>query len=370
MLHILAPKNTNPRPAQPNRPFATTVPLWSLSLLVLLIIASATPQAKASTKTQPQTQCPPSTAQSVWVISTRNAPTCNRNRVFTATLDYWRMEIDEDGCRCWVPSDKDAFLAEGQADIPTCFHIHGNRTSHQEAIHEGLGVLNCLKNQAAGQKFRMAIWSWPSARIRGSNRNDARVKAARSDVQAYYFARCTQQLNPEARVGMIGYSFGARVITGALELLAGGGIAGYRLAPQDEMPEGASPTASVELPQIRIALIASASDRCWLLPGRRNGAALDLVDWALITCNRNDPILRWYPKMYGCSGPQASGFSGPALTSQQREKTEVLNMSCSVGKSHDWQRYLRSSRLYWQLGECVFAGDLAETENGPEKKSE
>jgi hypothetical protein len=198
----------------------------------------------------------------------------------------------------------------------------------------------------------MVIWSWPTAGKCGSNRNDVRVKAARSDVQAYYLARCLRGFDSEAQVGMIGYSLGVRMITGALEMLAGGSVAGYSLEPKDEADDG--------LPSMRIVLVASAIDRCWLLPGWRNGSALDVVDGALITCNSRDPVLRFYPKMYGFRGPQAVGFTGPALSCEQREKVEVMNLSCSVGKSHAWRRYLCSSRLYWRLGECIFSYDSVE----------
>jgi len=331
--------------------------------VTLVLVALATHKTEAANISQAETQCPQTspqtpvqsatqnTAQSVWIISTRNASRCNPCDVAAATLEYWRMEIDEGGCRRWLPADEDEFHASAQPKIPTCFHIHGNRTSHNEASSEGLCVLKCLKKQANGQQLRMVIWSWPSMRIQGPNRKDARIKAARSDVQAYHFARFVRRLDPDTRVGMVGYSFGARIITGALEMLAGGCIAGRHLDMQEESNE---PTTSGNLPEIRIVLVASASDRCWLLPGRRHGSALDLTHWALITCNDRDPVLRWYPKMYGCSGPQATGFTGPALTYKQRQKTEVVNLSCAVGKSHDWQRYLCSSRLYWRLGECVF----------------
>ncbi len=368
MSHAPATKNARTGPAPTCGLIgliSAAASLPALLLLVLVFMACAAPAAEASTKPEAETQGPQSTAQSVWIISTRSAPLCNRCRVIGATLDYWRMDIDDDGCRRWLPSDKDEFHGADRPGIPTCFHIHGNRTSHRYAISEGLGLLKCLENQAHGQQFRMVIWSWPSGRTCGPNRKDARVKAARSDVQAYYFARCARRLHPQARVGMIGYSFGARVISGALEMLAGGCIAGYRLDLQEETAQGTAPATLADLPQIRIVLIASATDRCCLLPGRRNGSALDLVDWALITRNGRDPVLRWYPKMYGFSGPQATGFSGPALTCQQRQKTEVLNLSCTVGKSHLWQRYLCSSRLYWRLGECVFVGDTTGAESGP-----
>ena len=293
--------------------------------------------------------------QSVWIISTRQAPMCNRACIAQATLDYWQLCEDKSGNRQWLESTKEEFHAADSIEGPTCFHIHGNRTGHCSAINEGNCVLKALRSQAAGRKFRFVIWSWPSSKIQGSNRQDVRVKAARSDVQAYYLARCLGRMNPQARVGMVGYSFGARIITGALEMLAGGQVAGCGLHMADNNDNAdSSESTSETLPEIRIILVAAATDCHWLLPGRRTGLALDLADWALITKNCCDPVLRWYPKMYGCHGPQATGYVGPALTCEQRQKVEVLNLSCSVGKSHSWQNYLQSPCLYWRLGECVF----------------
>lgn len=319
-------------------PVRLAVLLAASVFTISLVLAASTAKADS----QPEASGPP---ESVWIISTRRAPLCGRRYVAEASLDYWRLGVDAGGNAQWRESDKDEFHAADMAEGPTCFHIHGNRTNRYHAVNEGQHILEALRRQADGQKFRLVVWSWPTARIKGGNRKDVRVKAARSDVQAYYLARCLRRMNPDTQVGMIGYSFGARIITGSLQILAGGQIAGYRL-DLDEKSE--------TLPELRIALIASATDRCWFLPGRRNGSALDVTDWAIITRNGSDPVLKRYPKMYGCRGPQAAGYTGPALTLEQRQKTEVLNMSCSVGKSHSWCSYLSSSRLYWRLGECVF----------------
>lgn len=318
----------------------------AVALLIVLLTALclSSPAVKAENPAAGDANC-----DSVWVISTRSAPLCGRSSMASASLDYWHRETDEQGNSQWQPSDAAAFHAAEVSEGPACFLIHGNRVSHCEAIQEGMQVFHCLKSQSAGRKFRLVIWSWPSMQINGGNRQDVRVKAARSDVQAYYLARCLRQMDADAHVGMIGYSFGARVISGALEMLAGGQVAGYSLEENVERGDSGR-----RLPQMRIVLVASAIDRCWLMPGRRNGSALELVDWALVTKNQCDPVLKHYPKIYGCNGPQAAGYAGPALTMEQREKTEILNLSCSVGNSHDWQSYLCSPCLYWQLGECVF----------------
>ena len=340
--------------------FWFTALLATSVLTVILGLPPSLTQAEplAQADNQPEAAGP---SENVWIISTRRAPLCGRQGVMEASLDYWRLcrDADDDAQwreAQWRESDAEAFHAADISEGPTCFYIHGNRTSRYHAVGEGRHVLKCLGQQADGRKFRLVIWSWPAMQINGGNRKDVRVKAARSDVQAFYLARCLRRMNPKTQVGMIGYSFGARVITGALEILAGGQIAGYRLDMDYENASGSEAEEATrgKLPRLRVALIASATDRCWFLPGRRNGSALDVADWAIITRNPCDPVLKYYPKMYGCRGPQAAGYTGPALTFEQRQKTEVLNLSSSVGKSHKWCSYLSSPSLYWRLGECVF----------------
>jgi len=275
----------------------------------------------------------------IWLISTRSAPWSNpvggEDRIV-----YWHLDADKN----WEQTDLDAFLATDDPAVPTCIYIHGNRTTHGGAVREGWSVSQKLKREAPDRPLRFVTWSWPANQIRGI-RQDVQVKAYRSDVQAYYLAYLLGRMNPEVRVGMIGYSFGARTITGALHLLAGGRFAGRTL------PEG---TAPVERTPARAVLVAAAMSAHWLSPGGANGLALSLADRVLVTRNRYDPVLQYYPRMYGRGGPHALGYTGPARSSQlgeQREKVEILPVERYVGSNHALQGYLRSSlvrsRLAW-----------------------
>ena len=95
---------------------------------------------------------------------------------------------------------------------------------------------------------------------------------------------------------------------------------------------------------IRAVLMASATDADWLAPGGRHELALALMDEALITCNGCDRALRWYPRLYGRGGPEAMGFAGPSCIGCPAN-VEVLDVSGSVGKTHDWQAYCSSPEV-------------------------
>jgi hypothetical protein len=280
----------------------------------------------------------------IWLISTRRAPLCGeplcgKIDAEDARFDYWRLGADDR----WGPADREAFLKADDPGVPTSFYIHGNRVGTCTALDQGLSIYRCLEQQADDRPFRMVIWSWPADRIRGRVRNDVRVKARRSDVQGYYLAVCLDRIRADVPVNMIGYSFGARVITVAMHIMAGGEVAGYKL-PEKPAPRSAP---------VRAVLVAAALDYDWLLPDRRNGLALDRLDNVLITRNSCDRVLKWYPRMYRRGGPEALGYAGlacPGRLGAEREKIEMVSVRCSVGKGHSWSNYFRAPGLCNRLG--------------------
>jgi len=298
------------------------------------------------------------TAGQVWIISTRAAPRWGTPSPSTESITYWRLQETHR----WQPASEKAFLASDDPAVPTVIFVHGNREDWDGAIEDAWLVYrqlaaadgDCPDFRAAtrsvgpkmglspspdtrigtvpadaGRPFRLVIWSWPTERVLKRHRPDLQLKAAYSDIEAYYLAQRLRRLNPQTPVTLIGYSFGTRVITGALHLLAGGQVAGRRLAQH---------TALKRKP-MRAVLVAGAEDAHWLLPGQRAGLALSQVDRMLITVNRCDPVLRWYPLLYRRGGPPALGHTGPAGCLPAK-KVELLDVSCSVGRFHEWERYV------------------------------
>jgi hypothetical protein len=264
---------------------------------------------------------------------------------------YWRLTDD---CQ-WAPADAGQFHAGDGAQRPTVVYIHGNRTDADEAVSNGGYVDWAIQCQAAGRPFRFVIWSWPSDRACRRNRSDVQLKAEQSDVEAYYLACWLDQLRPGARVSLVGHSFGPRIIDGAMQLLAGGELAGQCLpAAVVAGWSGGKPKNPV-----RAVLLASATDADWLAPGGCHELALGLLDEVLITCNGCDRALRWYPRLYGRGGPEAMGFVGPCGIGCP-ENVEVLDLSGTVGRTHDWQAYCSSPEITCHWAHYAFLDAPAE----------
>lgn len=279
-------------------------------------------------------------ASSLWLIDTRGVSGCDP--ATEGGPEYWRCGPD----RQWTAAQLKDFLDADDPAVPTVFFLHGNRVGADDAVDLGCEVYAILKAEAESRPLRFVIWSWPSDRVAGRVRRDVQVKAARSDVESNYLADCVRRIDPKVRISLIGYSFGARTIGGALHLLSG---------PEREGSRAAKPASGRAA--VRVVLFAAAMDNTSLLPGCANGSALKSVERALVTCNPADPALRWYRRMDRGRGPDALGFTGPACLSQlgpDAEKLEVLNLSCEVGRRHESQCYLAACSLRSRLGWYAF----------------
>jgi hypothetical protein len=237
--------------------------------------------------------------------------------------------------------------------LPTYFLVHGNLTGESGAIEFAWPCYSLLKIQHGDHPFRIVIWSWPSTRTSNRHRRDAQTKSFYSDSQSYYLADCLRKVRmqsqsapiaplpkvegsvgAESPVTLIGYSFGARIIAGGLHLLGDGELGGHRLSAL----EGNAGTHH-RVP-VRAILVAAALDCHALLPGYRYGNAASQAEEIVVTRNGFDPVLRWYRLLYGRGGPDALGYAGLCCSSCSNVK--ILDVSCSVGKSHQWECYFAS----------------------------
>jgi hypothetical protein len=236
----------------------------------------------------------------------------------------------------WLNSSAGEFYATDSPKVVTAMYIHGNQIDSSLALRDGLDTYFQLAGRYDDEApVRFVIWSWPSDKIRGPIR-DGRSKADRSDSDAYYLARFLAPVNPEVRVGIIGYSYGARITAGALHLLGGGQLLGLTVA-------------SAQPPKFRVAFWAAAEHDDWLLPGRYHGLALPVAEHWLITRNCCDPALARYRWVEKCYNPVALGFSGLVgrnlLSAEQNARIEELDVSHLVGGTHDNDAYLYSGPI-------------------------
>jgi hypothetical protein len=288
----------------------------------------------------------------VWLIDTRLAPVCGDFEKGKENIRYWRLNEQ----RTWMAGDAASFAKSGESNPPTHFLVHGNRTDPNGAVEFAWPFCRWL-DERDEKTHRVVIWSWPSEQTHRRHRPDAQTKVFYCDSQSYYIADCLQCIKPETPVSMIGYSFGARIITGGLHLLGGGEIEGSRLptfSANVSTPESVdiSREAKKRTLPIRAVLVAAALDCHALASNGEYGFASSQSEELLVTENRCDTVLKFYPLLYGRGGPQAIGRFGPCCIASDNVKS--LDVTCCVGKTHDWECYFYCPCFLESLPHYVF----------------
>jgi hypothetical protein len=129
-----------------------------------------------------------------------------------------------------------------------------------------------------------------------------------------------------------------------MQLLAGGQVAG-RTMPDETVAAWSGGKRNM----VRAVLLAAAEDDDRLAVDGEGCLPLSLLDRVLVTYNPCDRVLRHYPKLDDCRcGPPALGFVGPSGTGNT-DKIEVIDVSGSVGRHHNWRRYSSSPEVcsFW-----------------------
>jgi hypothetical protein len=308
--------------------------ILAAGLALCTSLATATPRANANDSAcpAPSASCThktetsvPRTQDEVWLVSSRSlcCPDCEK---LPPEFEVWQFDTADHE---WNRSSQGAFLASKDASLPTVFWVHGNRKYADEARDDGIEVYQQLTAGVSGNRsIRFVIYSWPAAPIHGL-REDARVKAARTNSDGYYLAWLINQMDSKLPVDFIGYSFGARIVTGALHMLGGGELCGWIL------PDRVKRVAPMEA-----VLVAPAVNNDWLAIGHPHGDALPVVDRMLSLNNYCDRALKHYGAIDPCSKPEALGYTGAVgPLGDNANKLRELNMCCAVGKRHYWGSY-------------------------------
>ncbi len=283
--------------------------------------------------------CDEDRADDVWLISTRHlgCPSWDKSQEIELYVEHY----GGDGVG-WVETSLDEFFASSIPAQPTMIYVPGNRVEWNDAIERGQHVRNSVLGCSHLEPIRFVIWSWPSDQIHGQLR-DVRVKASRTNGEAYYLAWFLSQCDADTPLSILGYSFGARVTTGALHLLGGGELAG-RTLPQTR-------------PRLlRVALLAAAVHNYWLQPGACHELALSQMDRLLIQYNSCDPVLQRYKCVEKHARPVALGYRGMHVDETTAVPVDQRDVCCIVGKSHAEARYFNSPTLTDEIREVLFGG--------------
>ena len=291
--------------------------------------------------------CPDQTERSirdqdeVWLLSCRGLDCVERGRSMaavelTAGIATRRFDFTE---KKWHDAEL-ATLWNEEPPIKTVVWVHGNLTTASEAFSDGLTVYRQLVRGIENKSpLRFIIWSWPASKILTRPVPDARIKAARTTSAGFRLAGVLQRLPTLTDVSLIGFSFGARVVSATIELLAGGEL----------NQTGLTSSTHSEQSSYRVTLFAAALDSTWLLPDHRFGKALNVVSHLTLINNYCDRVLKHYGKLYcHCAhrGPSALGYTGLPrgnLSDEERKSIEQFNASGSIGKQHAWRPYIESA---------------------------
>lgn len=233
--------------------------------------------------------------------------------------------------RAWQSIDWREVTSTADLNIPTIIFAHGNRIAAHEVRNRGLYIYKRLMACAGDDRpVRFIIWSWDSAQINGQLR-DYQVKAARTRPVAYQLAWLINQMPAEQPIGIYGYSYGARVASGTAHLLGGGSLSGLSLKCEGN---------SLPKRPMRHVWIAAALESDWLGPGRYHGRAMEQIDRLLLTTNRRDPAMRFFPMLGKQVDDRGLGYEGPTCaTREAARKIRLIDMTKAVGRSHNLCEY-------------------------------
>lgn len=293
---------------------------------------------------------------SLWLVRSRDIFTCDSHEVPASALGVQQYRDQQ-----WHASDMDQLRTTAEQAM-TVVYVHGNRADESSAITRGSVVYRLLADSPGAPALNLIVWSWPSDKIRGPMR-DFRTKAARTDDEAWYLARMLEQLGPRSQVNLTGYSYGARIITGATNLVGGGDLYGRRLADA----EGNAAPSLDAIPRYRVVLLAAALHNDWLIEGHFHGQSLDVVERMVVLFNPCDPALKRYDRVFPEGRPLALGAYGVADSAlgANAERVEQWNVSAIIGRTHDEWAYLNAP---W-VAERLRAGLLPPTSAPPSQSN-
>ncbi|MEC7408069.1 MAG: hypothetical protein VYB72_04600 [Planctomycetota bacterium] len=269
----------------------------------------------------------------VWLLSTRQLV----SRASQVNLEEPQFSVSlQTGENRFQPVAVKDFLDALHERKKAVVYVHGNRFTASDAIERGLLVYENVAKHSIQQPLDWIIWSWQSDKS-GILAHDARLKALRTEGQGLYLAWLLRQhTSRKISTTLVGYSFGGRVVTGALHALAGGALGGVSMG--DKIIQGAP---------INTGLIAPAIDSLWLDDRGYHRLATQNMNRLTLLYNRRDAILKRYWLIDRVQGRLALGYTGPRSFAPRADGSTlpVISRDCSnaIGVKHDELYYFQKS---------------------------
>ena len=308
------------------------------------ILDGGTQTSEIETTTSQSVSCIPCTKHEtveseIFEISTRHLP----DRFRCINFDQPNVEVNRWIGGRWVRSAIDDALPMETTGIQTILYVHGNFMERNNAL-ERVRIVDRYIKERAVRPYRLLMLSWPSQPEKKPLR-DVFDNAESAESQSLYVAWILRRLRHEQNTSILGFSFGARSVTGGLHLDAGGSIPGFVSPP---------PIVDDVVPTYRLALVAPAVDRNWIEPNGRHRQALDHVDFMVNLYNSRDPVLRRFRFLDRIARPIAAGFAGFESFTDPRATTplaggtpRIRQFDCGgvIGTTHAEKSY---------YGECPY----------------
>lgn len=237
----------------------------------------------------------PTDCERVFLFSTRHLP----HDACCVSLDQPAFHIYQIECGQSRVIDSQQYFASIRPDRPVVIYVHGNRMPASNVVQRAMQVRQMIKRTLT-QPVDWLIFSWPSAQ-EGIAIHDVRRKADRCDAQSLYLATI---MRSHAAAGtplaVVGFSFGGRVVTGALHAMAGGTLSGRSI-----------PGATIEGAGVEVGLVAPAIESNWLASCGYHRFATKNMDQLFLMYNRRDAVLKRYWRLEKVRNQTALGYSGP-----------------------------------------------------------
>ena len=194
------------------------------------------------------------------------------------------------------------------------------------------------------RRYGLSFGRGPALRC-GVQLRDVRTKANRTDLAGYCLAWVLTRLPETQHVSLLGYSFGARIATGAMHLVGGGELAGRTLPPH--------PTLSGNT---RVVMMAGALHNSWLRPGGYHELAVTHLDYLLNLYNCCDPVLKRYHRLYKHSHATAIGYAGMYTRDLEElaQRIEQQDVCDVVQSSHSVNNYFVNRCLLERIRDVLF----------------
>lgn len=347
---------TDPVPAASQRCACNPRPVCTGNTRAAFVGAEPVPAAEtaenfttetAAAAPAPAAKAPAARGTQVWAVSTESL---SGYTVQPSQLLCWRAEAGQ-----FIASSVDEYKQTLSADIPTIILIHGNMTDWNGALRHAQSLKSRIDQMRARQQietpYRLVIWKWASERQDQRIRSDSQVKAYMADLNGFYLASFLSAVNGTGcDVTMLGFSFGARTIGCALELMAGGTLYGHALPEEQRYVAG---------DRYHAILLAGACNYGDFSTKGLYAHGSNLISSMVNVFNPADSALNFYPLLYGPAGPQAIGVApidpGTAAPSYKNRLWSINSSGYGAQHSFDNLLYSICDPL---LGNMIYAGKI------------